>query len=42
MHTKMIVGDAMAFIGSENFAQISLQDNRETGLLLNGSDLGKL
>jgi len=42
MHAKMIVGNALAFIGSENFTQTSLQDNREMGLLLNGADLGKL
>jgi phosphatidylserine/phosphatidylglycerophosphate/cardiolipin synthase-like enzyme len=42
MHAKMIVGSRLAFIGSENFTQTSLQDNREMGLLLNGSDMGKL
>ncbi|OFC61984.1 GTP-binding protein, partial [Acidithiobacillus caldus] len=42
MHAKMIVGNRLAFIGSENFTQTSLEDNREMGLLLNGSDLGKL
>jgi len=42
MHAKMIVGRSLAFIGSENFTKTSLQDNREMGLLLNGSDLGKL
>jgi cardiolipin synthase len=42
MHAKMIVGNSLAFIGSENFTQTSLQDNREMGLLLNGSDIGKL
>ncbi|MGK9450313.1 phospholipase D-like domain-containing protein [Acidithiobacillus caldus] len=42
MHAKMIVGKHLAFIGSENFTQTSLQDNREMGVLLNGSDLGKL
>ena len=42
MHAKMIVGQSMAFIGSENFTQTSLQSNRELGLLLNGSDLGTL
>jgi phosphatidylserine/phosphatidylglycerophosphate/cardiolipin synthase-like enzyme len=41
-HSKMIVGGSLAFIGSENFTQTSLNINREVGLLLNGSDLGKL
>jgi phosphatidylserine/phosphatidylglycerophosphate/cardiolipin synthase-like enzyme len=41
MHAKMIVGGRLAFIGSENFTQTSL-DNREMGVLLNGSELGKL
>lgn len=42
MHAKMIVGNRLAFIGSENFTEVSLNDNREMGVLLNGSDLGKL
>jgi cardiolipin synthase len=42
MHAKMIAGKALAFIGSENFTQTSLEDNREMGLLLNGTDLRKL
>ena len=42
MHAKMIVGHALAFIGSENFTSVSLENNREMGVLLNGSDLGKL
>jgi phosphatidylserine/phosphatidylglycerophosphate/cardiolipin synthase-like enzyme len=42
MHAKMIVGGSLAFIGSENFTQTSLVDNREMGLLLNGSNIGKL
>lgn len=42
MHAKMMVGHALAFIGSENFSSVSILDNREIGLLLNGSDLGKL
>ncbi len=41
-HSKMIVGRSLAFIGSENFTQTSLHDNREMGLLLNGASLGKL
>ena len=41
-HSKMIVGGSLAFIGSENFTQASLEDNREMGLLLNGSNIGKL
>ena len=42
MHAKMIVGNRLAFIGSENFTEVSLENNREMGVLLNGSDLGKL
>jgi phosphatidylserine/phosphatidylglycerophosphate/cardiolipin synthase-like enzyme len=42
LHAKMIVGRSLAFIGSENFTQTSLQDSREMGLLLNGEDLPKL
>ncbi|MCL4525219.1 MAG: phospholipase D-like domain-containing protein [Gammaproteobacteria bacterium] len=41
-HSKMIVGRSLAFIGSENFTQTSLEDNREMGVLLNGADLGNL
>ena len=39
MHAKMIVSKKKAFIGSENFTQTSLEDNRELGLLLNGADI---
>ncbi|MGK9452804.1 phospholipase D-like domain-containing protein [Acidithiobacillus caldus] len=42
LHAKMIVGNHLAFIGSENFTQTSLEDNREMGLWLNGSDLARL
>ena len=42
MHAKMIAGKALAFIGSENFTQTSLEDNREMGLLLNGRDIEDL
>lgn len=42
MHAKMIVGNRLAFIGSENFTATSLEDNREMGLLLNGGDIAKL
>ncbi len=42
IHAKMIVGNGLAFIGSENISDISLDHNREMGLLLNGSDLNKL
>jgi phosphatidylserine/phosphatidylglycerophosphate/cardiolipin synthase-like enzyme len=42
MHAKMIVGQSLGFIGSENFTQTSLQDNREMGLILNGATLDKL
>ena len=42
MHAKMIAGKALAFIGSENFTQTSLEDNREMGLLLDGRDIEDL
>ncbi len=42
MHAKMIVGRAMAFIGSENFTETSLEKNREIGLLLDGRDVSEL
>ncbi|MBU2755253.1 GTP-binding protein [Acidithiobacillus sp. CV18-2] len=42
MHAKMIVGQRLAFVGSENFTQTSLENNREMGLILGGSDLAKL
>lgn len=42
MHAKMIVGGSLAFIGSENFTQTSLEANREMGLILGGSDIAKL
>lgn len=37
IHAKMICGDRVAFIGSENFTQTSLQKNREMGVLLQGA-----
>ena len=38
IHAKAIVGDrTRAFIGSENFSQASLDDNRELGLLLSSA-----
>ncbi len=39
MHAKMMVGNSLAFVGSENFTQTSLEANREMGLLLNGNDI---
>ena len=42
LHAKMFVGGHLAFIGSENFTQTSLQGNREMGLVLNGNDIAKL
>ncbi|MHB1279879.1 MAG: phospholipase D-like domain-containing protein [Acidithiobacillus sp.] len=41
MHAKMIVGNGLAFVGSENFTQTSL-NNRGMGLLLNGGDIATL
>ncbi len=35
MHAKMMIADgARAFVGSENFSAVSLDDNRELGLLI--------
>ncbi|WP_312283649.1 phospholipase D-like domain-containing protein [Candidatus Igneacidithiobacillus taiwanensis] len=42
MHAKMIVGHSLAFVGSENFTQTSLESNREMGLVLDGETLAKL
>jgi len=42
IHAKMIVGNSLAYIGSENISEISLDQNREMGVLLNGPDLAKL
>lgn len=42
IHAKMIVGNALAYVGSINISDVSLDHNREMGLLLNGADLGKL
>ncbi|MGE4529798.1 MAG: phospholipase D-like domain-containing protein [Acidithiobacillus sp.] len=42
MHAKMIVGNGLAFVGSVNFTQTSLERNREMGLLLNGGDIATL
>lgn len=42
MHAKMVAGSSLAFIGSENFTQTSLEDNREMGVVLNGRDLEAL
>ncbi|MEY2340494.1 phospholipase D-like domain-containing protein [Acidithiobacillus sp. IBUN Pt1247-S3] len=42
MHAKMIVGSREAFVGSENFTETSLEDNREMGLLLAGTDISTL
>lgn len=42
VHAKMIVGNELAYIGSVNISNTSLNRNREMGLLLNGSDIGKL
>ncbi len=41
-HAKMMVGSSLAFIGSENISDVSLDNNREMGLLLNGADIRKL
>lgn len=41
-HSKTVISQTLAFVGSENFTATSLLRNRELGLLLNGSDIGKL
>lgn len=42
LHAKLIVGSTLAYLGSENLTQTSLEKNRELGLLLNGNDLAPL
>ncbi len=42
LHAKMMVGQQLAFVGSENFTQTSLEANREMGVLLNGKAIGEL
>lgn len=42
LHAKLIVGNGLAYIGSENLTETSLEKNRELGLLLNGSDIAPL
>jgi phosphatidylserine/phosphatidylglycerophosphate/cardiolipin synthase-like enzyme len=44
IHAKMVLADygkpnAQAYIGSENFSCVSLDDNRECGIIVNGSDI---
>jgi len=42
IHAKAVISSNEAFVGSENFTQISLEDNREMGLLLNGKPVSEL
>ena len=43
MHAKMMVGEQIAFVGSENFSETSLQKSREMGMLLRQeAELSKL
>lgn len=42
LHAKLIVGSKLAYIGSENLTETSLEKNRELGLLLNGRDVTEL
>ncbi|MDD2748766.1 phospholipase D-like domain-containing protein [Acidithiobacillus sp.] len=42
MHAKAVISSNEAFVGSENFTQTSLGDNREMGLLLNGRPVSAL
>ncbi|PKY10053.1 GTP-binding protein [Acidithiobacillus marinus] len=42
MHAKAVTGEKLAFLGSENFTETSLEKNREMGLLLNGQAVTQL
>ncbi len=42
LHSKMIVGQREAFMGSENFTESSLNLNREMGVILSGGNVAKL
>lgn len=42
IHAKLIVSDGQAFIGSQNFSNSSLDDNREAGIILSGSPITHL
>jgi phosphatidylserine/phosphatidylglycerophosphate/cardiolipin synthase-like enzyme len=42
MHAKMIVGDRLAFIGSQNISWTSLNHNREIGIILRGRAVAEL
>ncbi len=42
LHAKMIVGQRLGFVGSENFTETSLERNREVGILLRGPILVRL
>ncbi len=38
VHAKTIITPQMAFLGSQNLSSVSLQDNRELGVLVSGTD----
>ena len=42
LHAKLIVGQKLAYIGSQNLTETSLEKNRELGLLLQGSVVKQL
>ena len=42
LHAKMIVGDRLAFIGSQNISWSSLNHNREMGIILRGQAVDAL
>jgi len=42
IHAKLIIADSRAFIGSQNFSNSSLDDNREVGILLDGAPVNTL
>lgn len=38
LHAKMLCGSHLGFVGSENFTQVSLESNREMGLLISNTE----
>ena len=42
LHAKCVISNSMAYLGSENLTQTSLESDREMGLLLNGRPVSKL
>lgn len=42
LHAKIIISNELAYLGSENLTETSLERNRELGVLLNGRDITEL